>query len=75
MTGSAANMGLGRMHCRSCNEETLHKMAKCIHCGSAFEVVIPPSLKGAELRDQIDDRHYQMAQAKKRKHRRLSIAP
>jgi hypothetical protein len=70
-----ANMGLSRLHCRRCNEETLHRMAKCIHCGTVYEVVIPPSLKGAELRNQIDARHYEMTQAKKRKQRRQSIAP
>jgi hypothetical protein len=70
-----ANMGLSRLHCRRCNEETLHRMAKCIHCGTQYEVVIPPSLKGTALLNHIDQRNFDMAQAKKRKHRRLSIAP
>jgi hypothetical protein len=70
-----ANMGLSRMHCRQCAEETLHKTAKCVHCGTPFKAVIPPSLNSAELIEQIDARYFQIAQAKKRKHRRLSIKP
>lgn len=70
-----ANMGLGRMHCRSCNTETLHKTARCVHCGTAHEVVIPPNLSTAERRVQIDSRNYQLAQARKRGNRRVSIAP
>lgn len=66
-----ANMGLSRMHCTRCGEETLHKTARCIHCGNTFEVAIPPPLKlgQAWARETI------ISQAKKRKHRRLSIAP
>lgn len=63
-----ANMGLSRAHCRRCNEETMHKRMACIHCGTVYEVVIPPSLTGAAWRNQIDARRYEMAQAKKRKH-------
>lgn len=70
-----ANMGLSRAHCRRCKEETMHKHMACIHCGTVYEVVIPPSLKGVQLRNQIDQRRYDMAQAKKRRHRRLSVAP
>lgn len=28
---------LSRVHCRKCNEETLHVMAKCNHCGTKIK--------------------------------------
>lgn len=66
--------GLSRLHCRRCQQETLHKNgATCVHCGTRFEVSVPPNLSRAELRAQIDSRNYQIQQARKRK--RLSIKP
>lgn len=71
----AANLGLCRLHCRRCEEETLHRMAKCVHCGTVYEVAIPRNLYGAELREKMSVEHFKISQAAKRKHRRLSIAP
>lgn len=40
----AANLALSHLHCRRCAEETLHQSGICIHCGTAYEVVISPNL-------------------------------
>jgi hypothetical protein len=34
----ASNLGLVRMHCGGCNEETLHKAGACVHCGGRVQV-------------------------------------
>jgi rRNA maturation protein Nop10 len=70
-----ANLGLSRNHCRRCGEETLHRYAKCVHCGTVYEVVIPQNLSPVQLRAKINQQNFKVSQARKRAHRRLSIKP
>lgn len=33
---------LSRMHCRKCNEESIHRWGVCVHCGTEAPTKEPP---------------------------------
>ena len=70
----AANIGMSRLHCRKCGPERIHIQQACIHCGALYQVAAPPSLLSpAELRAQINERNYILAQARKRGQKRMNV--
>lgn len=39
------NVGLARVYCQTCDEETLHQRDECVHCGSSLRPQVQPKTK------------------------------
>lgn len=73
-----ANLGLSRLWCRRCGEETLHRAGGiCAHCNTRYEPAFPEnratSIHVQQMRAANEKRA--RAQRRARAKARLSIAP
>lgn len=72
---TAGNMGLSRLYCRRCSEETLHRTGGvCVHCGTRYEVAIPQNKAPVWMHQAHEANRRRIRAAKREKAQRLAIA-
>lgn len=62
--------GLGQNFCAQCNEVTMHKSCRCVHCGTALPIIV----EAPQLRPGTGNRKPELAAEKRQEIRRRALA-